>query len=332
MARPATSAYGIDRWLLALSFAAGTGGTVALKLLDAPQWAPAAFAGGVILAYAALTFSLRTARLEPEQIGDNAYYLGFVLTLCSLAYTLWSLGTLDAETAFIAEVISGFGVALTSTIVGVAVRVFLMQFRVDLVAREREAQATLSDGLATFRSEIADVIRGTRYLGTEIRQTLADHHAEIAAADAARMTEATERLIRLMDEAMGAYAERAGAVQAGLARQSEAVVADTASRLETVADRADRAMQARTAEATARVDEATARALDAAEARLVRAIGRFETSANAAAARLRAASDTAGQATVEALHAHRAELRRMLAEDEADAARAAPPRAVEGGR
>lgn len=332
MPRETTPSYGIDRWLLALAFGAGTGGTIALKLLDAPQWAPAAFAAAVILGYAALTSSLRTARLEPEQIGDNAYYLGFVLTLCSLAYTLWSLGTLDAETAFIAEVISGFGVALTSTVVGVAVRVFLMQFRVDLVAREREAQAALADGLATFRSEIADVIRGTRYLGVEIRQTLADHHAEIAAADAKRMTEVTERLIRLMDEAMAGYAVRTGEVQAGIARQGEAVVADTAARLEALATRTDHATRTRAADATERMDEATAHALDAAESRLVRAVTRFENTANAAATRLRAASDAAGQATVEELRAHRADLRRMLDAEGTEAARAEALRAIEGGR
>jgi hypothetical protein len=75
----------LDRWLLAAAFVGGAGGTLLLKALAAPAWAPACFAAGIILAYAALTYRVPAARLEPEQIGDNAYYLGFVLTLCSLA-------------------------------------------------------------------------------------------------------------------------------------------------------------------------------------------------------------------------------------------------------
>src|SRR6056297_1423913 len=105
MARRSLDSFGLDRWLLGLAFLAGALGVVAFKLSDLPQWAPALFAAAVIVAYAALTWMLRSARLEPEQIGDNAYYLGFVLTLCSLAYTLWALGSVEAEAAFIAEVV-----------------------------------------------------------------------------------------------------------------------------------------------------------------------------------------------------------------------------------
>ncbi|GIT90453.1 hypothetical protein JANAI62_00650 [Jannaschia pagri] len=305
MARRTLDSFGLDRWLLALAFFAGALGVVALKLAEMPQWAPALYAGGVIVAYAGLTWFLRSARLEPEQIGDNAYYLGFVLTLCSLAYTLWALGAVEAEAAFIAEVVSGFGVALTSTVVGVAVRVFLMQFRIDLVAREREAQLALAEGMSAFRSELAEVIRGTRFLGVEIRQTLAQHHKELAEQDMARSKEATDRMMASFEAAMDRFADRAAAMNDVLATRAEGTVAAASGRLATLADRQDQAGQA----FEARMEDASARAAAAAEARLEAVIARFEAAANRSSATLAASTAAIGQAALGELRAHRAEIR-----------------------
>ncbi|WP_371154408.1 hypothetical protein [Jannaschia sp. 2305UL9-9] len=301
--------FGLDRWLLALAFGAGAIGVVLLKLSEVPQWVPAVFAGGVILAYAGLTWGLRSARLEPEQIGDNAYYLGFVLTLCSLAYTLWELGDPTAEAAFIATVISGFGVALTSTVVGVAVRVFLMQFRVDIVAREREAQMALAEGMTAFRSELAEVIRGTRFLGVEIRQTLAQHHRELAEQDAARSKDATDRMMASFEAAMTRFADRAATMNDGLATQAERTVAQASGRLAGLSDRHGREAADRAAAFEARLDDASARAARAAEDRLEKVIARFEAAANRSSAALGASTAGIGQAALRELRDHRADIR-----------------------
>ncbi len=89
--------------------------------------------------------------LGAEVIGDNSYYLGFLFTLTSLAVTLYFVVDVAAEDRAFAhpEVISGFGVALVSTLVGVFIRVLMMQFRLDLVAREREQGSSLIRPLGT---------------------------------------------------------------------------------------------------------------------------------------------------------------------------------------
>ena len=313
MARRTLDGLGLDRWLLFLAFAAGAGGVVALKLSGLPQWTPAAWSGAVIVGYAAAVWALRSARLDPEQIGDNAYYLGFVLTLCSLAFTLWALGEVEAEAAFVAEVVSGFGIALTSTVVGIAVRVFLMQFRLDLVAREREAQMVLGEAMQSFRSELAEVIRGTRFMGVEIRQTLAQHHRDLAEADAARAAETTERMAEAFDAALARFAERTGTLEAALVEGAERKVALAAAQLAELSDRQARDAQARAAQSEARIDGAARHAAEAAEARLERAAARFEAAANRAAARLSGASTEIGRAALAEIAAHRAEIRAEIA-------------------
>lgn len=169
-----------DKWLLALAFVIGILGSLTLKALGVPVLVPAVYSGGVILVYALCAHYLPVVQLESDQIGDNAYYLGFVLTLTSLSFTLYELGKHGSDADFIADVIAGFGVALSSTIVGVVVRVIFLQFRLDLVARDREARLTLNDAMRQFRAELTDVIRGTKYLGVEIRQSLLESHEDLA--------------------------------------------------------------------------------------------------------------------------------------------------------
>lgn len=71
-------------------------------------------------------FSEFTTKNVREKIGDNCYYLGFIYTLSSLMVTLvqiyWSGENRDF---LINEIISGFGIALISTILGICLRVYL---------------------------------------------------------------------------------------------------------------------------------------------------------------------------------------------------------------
>ncbi|MBZ4691371.1 MAG: hypothetical protein JG765_2622 [Cereibacter sp.] len=213
-----------DKILLGGAFLLGIAGSIGLKIADLPTYVPALFSAVVIILYAAITYYSRSARLEPDQIGDNAYYLGFVLTLSSLSYTLYELGSQDAESVFIAQVISGFGVALSSTIVGVATRVLLIQFRVDLVARDREAKLTLNDAMRSFRSEMADAIRGTKYLGAEIRQSLEEHHDAIAASQEARLSEAMLAMVASFQASLGGLLAEAQATQKALLENGRSTV------------------------------------------------------------------------------------------------------------
>ena len=172
---------GIDSVLLVVAFLLGIASSLMVKAYYADLiWLPALTSGGVIIAYATITLTSVRARLDPGQIGDNAYYLGFVLTLASLAYTLYELGSKSEISEPIRDVIAGFGIALSSTIVGVIVRVILLQYRVDLVAREREFRLQLNDAMRHFHVEVEDAVRGTKYLGIEIRQSLDEHHHKMA--------------------------------------------------------------------------------------------------------------------------------------------------------
>lgn len=225
----------IDTGLLVVAFFLGILFSIGLKMdiglgegQQYPDWLPAVTSGFIIVAYAVLTLVSVRARLDSGQIGDNAYYLGFVLTLVALAVTLYEIGSKGTEISddLLRDVIAGFGIALSSTIIGVCVRVVLLQYRVDLVAREREMQHTLNDAMRRFHSEIEEVVRGTKYLGIEIRQSLDEQHQHIA-------ENGGKQIEKLMDDLASHHQKTCDAVVTQIKDVNEVLAASTRTTLET---------------------------------------------------------------------------------------------------
>lgn len=182
-----------DRFLLIASFLAGAFGIVFLKLIwEVDWWSPdqtfemsdasaarwrahfptvatAAWASLVLIAYAVIARMLRGREIEPETTGDNCYYLGFLFTLTSLSLTLVQLGLVSesATPDILENIISGFGIALVSTIIGIMLRVYFFQQRVDLVARQAEMSIELQNAVRKFRSQLSASAVAMKKFSTE---------------------------------------------------------------------------------------------------------------------------------------------------------------------
>ena len=97
------------------------------KLAVTNAWFAAMVAAGVV--FALMIYYLLNDEDAPEQEGDNVYYLGLLFTLISLMFALLDLFGSDAIAIPNAEkiraLLENFGIALTSTVVGIAGRVVL---------------------------------------------------------------------------------------------------------------------------------------------------------------------------------------------------------------
>jgi len=84
-----------------------------------------------LLAYAFASYRFKWFRLHPDRLGDNCYYMGFLFTLASLSVALVSVQNQSgaARGEMLEGLIGSFGIALFSTIGGIALRVFFMQMR-----------------------------------------------------------------------------------------------------------------------------------------------------------------------------------------------------------
>lgn len=160
-----------ERTVFVLTFAIGAAGIIAFKWLNVSPVLVASFSAAMIILYVAFAMFIGRIQIEPEMVGDNCYYLGFLFTLTSLSFTLSELAAtgsdVDARTAMIGKVISGFGVALSSTIVGVFLRVVLMQIRPDVVARDREMHIELHESVRELRRQLSTSVVTMKQFTTE---------------------------------------------------------------------------------------------------------------------------------------------------------------------
>ena len=148
------------------------------KYLEMPLWVLICTPLLVMGAYLAAALSLPRLALRKDQLGDNMYYLGFMLTLVSLTATLVQYSE-EAENEYI---VSNFGIALVATIFGILVRSILTQLRKDTLAVERESQALLSEASFKLRGQISQATESFAILTRQIEQITSESVASISQA------------------------------------------------------------------------------------------------------------------------------------------------------
>jgi hypothetical protein len=226
----------LDKAALGLAFLIGVVGILALKLSDLSPFWVAGWAAAVLVAYVAAAWVVGQLVIEPEAIGDNAYYLGFLFTLTSLSVTLYQLVESADQTGALREIVSGFGIALSSTIVGIFLRVLLMQVRPDIVARDREARIELQQAARDFRAELFMSIATIKEFTTQAHQLAAEQGSKIGVltdglveAQRARVENETKLHAELLKKAVENAADQiAGSLAASIKGSGKAAQAEVA--------------------------------------------------------------------------------------------------------
>lgn len=130
----------------------------------------------LMLAYGLLPMFVGRLRLHDEQTGDNLYYMGFLFTLTSLGVALFQFGS-ETSTD---EIVRNFGVAITSTIAGIMLRILYNQMRRDPVDIERSARHELATMTRRVRAELESVSREFADFRRVSNQMLEEGFGEIA--------------------------------------------------------------------------------------------------------------------------------------------------------
>lgn len=220
----------------------------------------------VMFLYAMLVAKVPRLRVRLDQAGDNAYYLGLLFTLFSMAVALYEFSSTQLGTASAAadgsgakQIIGNFGIALGTTIAGIFLRVLMHQMRVDPADVESATRIELAEAAKRVKASLDTVSIETARLLDDMRQRTSDHlghlaaevgntlrdfalsvtatlteltnaTAETHAAAAAKVADATGRLVDVAKEAEAA---------AGRLRRVEPPPLELASRLETVSKALD---------------------------------------------------------------------------------------------
>ena len=170
----------------------------------------------VLLGYTFISWTLPRLELRRDQIGDNAYYLGFILTLVSLTITLAQYSS-SANEDFI---VSNFGTALVSTVLGIFIRSVISQFRKDVVGVERDMHASLREASIQLRSQIFASIEGFGSLHRQMAQVTEEAVSDVAIAH----TKFAEGLHIILDDRIAILDKQVESSSAAIATRVEKMV------------------------------------------------------------------------------------------------------------
>lgn len=157
-----------QRLIFMICFFTGSIGVIILRELGFGTVVAVAYAGTVMLAYV-LFGATKKYLLRPDLLGDNTYYLGFLFTLVSLAYTLYRYTSSQNE---VDQIIQNFGVALSTTLLGLVGRVYFSQTQEDPATYEKAIRMSLAEEASNLIGETAKIRTDISVLRTSIQQTI----------------------------------------------------------------------------------------------------------------------------------------------------------------
>jgi hypothetical protein len=170
----------------------GCGYIVFSKLHDFSAFFVTAIPIVVMMAYALLLAFARVLRLRDDQSGDNLYYLGFLFTLTSLAVSLYQF----SATGSAEQIVQNFGVAIASTISGIALRIFFNQMRRDPIEVEHASRLELAEASRRVKRELESTVIEFSYFRRATQQSISDALDEVNGM----LKEAKDRFVGQLDD------------------------------------------------------------------------------------------------------------------------------------
>jgi len=164
----------IDRWAFLVFAAGGAAAIWLIKAIGVDALLAAAGAVLLMLGYAAIVGTGAT-KLRADQAGDNCYYLGLIYTLASLSFAIFTFDPANTATT----IVQGFGVALASTVMGLILRVFFSQSRVDLVDAEENARIALTEAASQVRAQLDGMVQTFAHFAHQTQQHLQEMRDQV---------------------------------------------------------------------------------------------------------------------------------------------------------
>jgi ElaB/YqjD/DUF883 family membrane-anchored ribosome-binding protein len=129
----------------------------------------------IMIGYALVLGVARLFRLRDDQSGDNLYYMGFLFTLTSLAVSLYQFSSAGSAE----QIVQNFGIAIASTIAGIALRILFNQMRRDPVEVEATARLELADASRRVKRELESTVLEFGYFRRMSQQAITDALDEV---------------------------------------------------------------------------------------------------------------------------------------------------------
>ena len=134
--------------------------------------------------------------LTNEQFADSNYYLGFLFTLISLASSLYILSNGSMEGGLLTRLIGQFGISISTTIVGLSLRIYLLSFSPNIGSNIESFNLMIMEKLQMLNDHIGHSIDQTKTFSNVI-----DDKVELFIEKTLKSVESyNERLVESLDQ------------------------------------------------------------------------------------------------------------------------------------
>jgi hypothetical protein len=119
----------------------------------------------VMAGYVAFGLRRHESDVSDEKFADSCYYLGFIFTITSIVFSLFDLPQIGEKISLIAV---RFGAAMLSTVAGLIVRVYLVNFREDPVEALRTAEESVLEAHGKLREQLVMALEKMQEFQSEV--------------------------------------------------------------------------------------------------------------------------------------------------------------------
>ena len=182
----------------------GSGSILLLHSLGASQATTTSIPVLLMLVYAGIEYFIGES--PGDELGDRLYYLGFLLTLTSVGYSLWKF---EHSRGDVEAVLGNFGIALATTITGLVLRVVLNQINEDPVELERRARGELRDAARDLRIELISSVEDIGTFRRSVLLSLNDGLEAILERFSASLEKSTNSVAETANQAIAAIGNAA---------------------------------------------------------------------------------------------------------------------------
>jgi len=183
-------------------------------------WAPL----GMMAAYIVIGFARSSEDVGDEKFGDSCYYLGFIFTISSIAFSLFDVPQLD-QAGKLKDIAVRFGAAMVSTFFGIIVRIYLVGFRKDTDLAFDQLEQRLISATDTLRGRMDLSIESFRHFEAAVHEATKDVAARANMAfetlGKACITEFTASMSQVTSQAREVFVLAATQVQASAKSTTE---------------------------------------------------------------------------------------------------------------
>lgn len=186
------------------------------------SWIPAFFCAGLVALYGVLVW-YKFDGSRRTHLADNCYYIGLVYTLISLAIILEQQGDLPSDAENTAEaVLSGFGIALLTTIVGIVARLCLQEREDTPEIRKAEVEAGWDYAQRTINETTTRLAEEAAILISEFQK--ASGGLERSINMTMDSVQSMQRQASLFEDSMQQFARSTSSVEISVAGLGDAAV------------------------------------------------------------------------------------------------------------